>query len=326
MEYTKPESQSGPLPARYKNPLFFLVPILVIGVVGALCALIYWYPPATVSIRSGLNASATPDELANAWFLSEEPLGTVAYRVDGKKFVRKDIGGLLLSASFTPSGVAQVIKESDGTFRVLLNDQELLATTTAVLGVSSAPDERQVALSLSTTAEVGIFPAGLPYASVRPTEWNAYTLSVETGTLFMMGTGNHGLFVSGHEIVRTTPKGVYSFDNSTGSSTQLLERDFSSVPLPTLVSPDRTKVALVDGATRVLTIYEVSGSSFTEMEQVPFEGRIMSFALGNDGHYILRTSKWGTEILKRDFGGSEYRKVMTVPEHLKVNRLLISSL
>ncbi len=326
MEYTKPVPPTGPPPPWYKNPVFFVVPLLIVLIISAVCALIFLYPPATAPIRSAISAQQIPPELQEVKFLAEEPTGTAIYNVEGKKFVKTDVGGVLLSAERTPSGMAQVIKTTDGTYRVLLNDKELFATTTALLGVSVSPDQNQIVYSRSETAEIGVFPAGLSYASVRPSEWKVYTFDISTGTHFLTGTGNHSLFVSGSEIARISPRGIVSFNLSTGSSTQLLENEFQSVPVPSLVSPDRTKIALVNTAERVVVVSNVSGTALSEVERIPLEGKIMSFALGDNALYVLRTSKWGTEILKRPFGTAEYTRIMLVPENLKVNRLLISSL
>lgn len=302
---------------------------LVVGGIGVLlvggAAVLYAVPSLTLSIRTALAVQSVPEELTHASFIADVSEGSRPYRLQDAAFIEDRDLGVLISAD--ARGAMRLVR-SDTTYRIIQGSGAVVESTSTLSGVSRSPSGNTIvyAKKIAALDEPAIEAESIPSARVAPKDWILEMLDVRSGRKLELGTGIWPLFLDDQHIFHITPLGMYVFDLPSGSSTRILEASFPHTSLSVLMSPDRTLVGVQDPMMRTVTVYRVSTTSADVVATLPMTERAMSFALGNTDLYILRTSRFGTEVWKESLQGGVLEKVLVLPEKFRITRLLIHTL
>jgi hypothetical protein len=310
-------------------PVLFSRKHILLGVVllFVLGGFVWALPPLTLPIRASISSALLPAELKSAVFIAEGADATKSYVPTASGFKELPLDGVLISASKGESGAAHILRDSASGMSVVLDGTKLTGTPAILAGVARSPKGAHVAFSATSEEGVQLPPLSfLSNATVDPRDWYVTLLHPMSGAKAKVGSGVSPVFLDDRHLLRVTARGIYVYDLQTGSDTLLLERDAKTLPLTVLASPDRTLVGVRTIAAQEVTIYRVSPEKAEVVATSQLPKRVMSLALGNNGLYVLNTSKWGTVISLQRVGENAFKTVATIPENIRISRLLLGSL
>ncbi len=327
MEYEEPSGNNVIKERVSRRTIGMVIIVVLLLIIGAVVATLWYTPSFSINVRTAWSALTLSGELETAQFLTESEQGTVFYTKSGRGFTNAPTEGVLVSHTESAAGSASIIRTLDGKeYRIVVNGKTVLSSPAHKAHIALAPNGKNVAFSETVIADISAPAEMLSIITLYPAEWSVRVMDVETGTMVTAGTGITPVFVDDQHVTRVAPRGVYSFDLATGRSTALLEKAFPVASLNMLVSPDRTKMAIYNRNENSVIVYKISSIGAEEVITLNPGNKVMSLTLGNDGLYTLRTSKWGTEFLQQNLVDGNQKVVDTIPEDLRINRLLISSI
>jgi hypothetical protein len=322
-ETTLTEKTTHRFPAPWKVALLAVV-IVALG---------YWlyaYSPLSPRIQAFWSASFLPAELKSATFFADGPSSTTQYHVQGSSFVAdsSSVGTVVSVEKGLNANVMITRDKVDGTYLVLLNGKQIYSTTTPLMGVSAAPDGKNVLFSAQLSKKEQIpAPVYLGAMPVRPFMWTVFLLPYSNGgTAYPIGDGIEPLYVDSNHLLRIASVGIVSVDLRAHESHILFPQLIPSTRSIILRSPDRTLIALPGTAPRSFVVFRVGPDKVEKVASFTFTATATSFALGNDALYAVRNTGKSTEILKQNFSEAKPHVIAALPQSLHITRLLLGTL
>ncbi len=291
-----------------------ILAILLLSILGTV-SLVVFEPRLNSFVQRVIAQQFLSPELKQALYLSDTATTTRSVRMQGPTtFMFESLPGKLVSL------------DNRATYAVLLKNGSQYDVRTAkgtvyrdagpLVGLSRSPNGRYVAVSrfASTTSETDGF--------VRA---QLVVVDTQTFTEKQIGEGGMPLFTDDSHLIYVDALGITEADLTQGTSTLRYPYATASAVRTVVSSPNRTHIALVDPTEHGVVVFTIVGGAIEKRTTLPITPEDISYALGNEGVYVLRTEAAGVAVWYAPFGGSATR-TLPLPAQLGITRIGIGSI
>ncbi len=241
-----------------------------------------------------MNVRQVPEELRKFALLARTPQGNVGvYAWKNAMYSALSAQNAdITSAAFAKDGAAVVItKTSEGLYEVRSGDVVLYSSDAQKRDISLSPDGELIAFAELIGKEAN-----------DPASWSVMTLTRAGGTPRAITQGTSPHFLSADVLLVTTPTSLMTVSLTSGKEEAVLEHKSRSAFDTSVLSSDKSVLALKDQGTNAVFVYQIIGStpfkvSALRTQTLPLGG---SFALSNTKMYALRQNPEHTEFVSYD--------------------------
>ncbi len=306
---------------RRRRLLFILLGVVLVTILVWMLA--WFYPPARTSILLWAVRGTVPEELTSVVFVAESTEGSLLYPGLSRQ---EKLPGTLVSATKDELGSAQILRTGSGKFQVVVDGTTVVEDTKPRMGIARSPSGMRVAYAEAIEPSAFLSPASAPILSADRKSWRVVVYEPETRSSFVLGLGGAPVFLDDTHIVWMAPAGLAIADLQTAKTTLLLPETEAHIPLSTLRSPDGKTIGWYAKGGQQVTLYRLGDDTVSPLQTIALPKGIVSATLGDGALYSIRIRPWMTSVLTQPIAGGEPETVMTIPNPLRIQRLLIGNL